>query len=54
MLSPATLSMIRPAPNTFPALSCTGNQEAQPHTSSAGAEAEADETGPPGGGDITG
>src|SRR6185503_11595371 len=53
VLSPATLSMISPAANTFPAASCTGNQEAQPHRSSAGAAA-ADEAGPPAGGDITG
>ena len=50
VLSPATLSMISPAPNTFPAASCTGNQEAQPHRSSARAEA----AGPPAAGDITG
>ena len=36
--------MIRPAPNTFPAVSCTGNQEAQPHTSSAGTAAAPAET----------
>ena len=41
----------------FPVASCTGNREAQPHTSSAGTETEvaaADEAGPPAGGDITG
>ena len=36
MRRPATLSMISATPNIFPAASCTGNQEAQPHTSSAG------------------